>query len=109
MTFLYELKDGACPKSYGTACARLAGMPEAILAKAEHLAAQLEDASLPGSAGAVSLARDNRLQRDEGLARHLKELSRCLSSCSGTTADCAASASGLLKLQAEWKSCAMAS
>lgn len=84
-------------------------MPEAILDKAEHLAAQLEDASLPGSGGAVSSAQNNSLQRDEGLARHLKELGMCLSGCSGTTADCAASAFGLLRLQAEWKSSAMAS
>ena len=84
-------------------------MPEAILAKAEHLAAQLEDASLPGSGGDVSSARDNSLHLDEGLAQHLKEVSRCLSSCSGTAADCAAPALGLLRLQAKWKSSAMAS
>ena len=50
VTFLYELKEGACPKSYGTACARLAGMPESILARAEHLAAELEAATLPCAA-----------------------------------------------------------
>lgn len=47
MTFLYQLQDGACPKSYGTACARLAGMPDAILDRAEALAAQLETLGSP--------------------------------------------------------------
>ena len=56
VTFLYELKEGACPKSYGTACARLAGMPESILARAEHLAAELEAATLPHAAGSEQKA-----------------------------------------------------
>jgi DNA mismatch repair ATPase MutS len=47
VTFLYQLQDGACPKSYGTACARLAGMPDAILDRAEALAAQLETLGSP--------------------------------------------------------------
>jgi DNA mismatch repair ATPase MutS len=42
VTFLYQLMQGACPKSYGTSCARLAGMPECILARAEELATKLE-------------------------------------------------------------------
>ena len=58
VTFLYELKEGACPKSYGTACARLAGMPESILARAEHLAAELEAATLPRTADSVQKAKD---------------------------------------------------
>ena len=56
VTFLYELKEGACPKSYGTACARLAGMPESILARAEHLAAELEVATLPRAANSEQKA-----------------------------------------------------
>ncbi len=53
VTFLYQLQDGACPKSYGTACARLAGMPDAILDRAEALAAQLEASGSPTAAQAV--------------------------------------------------------
>ena len=57
VTFLYELKEGACPKSYGTACARLAGMPEAILARAEELAAALEHGT-PTAKGAEGVAEE---------------------------------------------------
>ena len=81
VTFLYELKEGACPKSYGTACARLAGMPESILARAEHLAAELEAATLPRAA--------NSEQRAGGVARGtparlpqtcMRDVIECLSS-----------------------------
>ena len=84
MTFLYELKEGACPKSYGTACARLAGMPESILARAEHLAAELEAATLPCAANAE--------QKAGGLAggapsclpqKCMRDMVDCLSSARG--------------------------
>ena len=86
MTFLYELKEGACPKSYGTACARLAGMPESILARAEHLAAELEVATLPCAA--------NSEQKAGGLARGaparlpqkcMRDVIKCLSSAHRAT------------------------
>ena len=86
VTFLYELKEGACPKSYGTACARLAGMPESILARAEHLAAELEDATLPRAATSE--------QKAGGLARWaparlpqqcMRDVIKCLSSAHPAT------------------------
>ena len=43
MTFLYKLVRGACPKSYGTNVARLAGLPEPVVARAAALAAELEE------------------------------------------------------------------
>lgn len=51
VTFLYQLVNGACPKSYGTACARLAGMPDAILDRAEALAAKLEQRTTRARSG----------------------------------------------------------
>ena len=78
MTFLYELREGACPKSYGTACARLAGMPEPILAKAEHLAAQLESACITG-AGSNTEKQSIGTQLSNMPTGLMKELSKCLS------------------------------
>ncbi len=43
VTFLYKLVEGACPKSYGTNVARLAGIPAGVVAKAAAFAAQLEE------------------------------------------------------------------
>ena len=82
VTFLYELKDGACPKSYGTACARLAGMPEPILAKAEHLAAQLDSFCLTGSDSKVK-RQSSGTQQGDAHAGIMKELSKCLGSSCG--------------------------
>ena len=42
VTFLYKLAEGACPKSYGTSVARLAGLPASLVARAAQLAQQLE-------------------------------------------------------------------
>lgn len=43
VTFLYNLTDGACPKSYGVNVARLAGLPDEVVRRATSFAAQLED------------------------------------------------------------------
>ena len=43
VTFLYKLVRGACPKSYGTNVARLAGLPEPVIARAAALAVELEE------------------------------------------------------------------
>ncbi|CAL8470971.1 g10513 [Coccomyxa elongata] len=69
VTFLYQLQEGACPKSYGTACARLAGMPDAILDRAEALAAQLESSSnlAQSSAAARQPGSDRRSPQTEGV------------------------------------------
>lgn len=101
VTFLYELKEGACPKSYGTACARLAGMPEPILATAERFAALLEAACLTGAASAVP-EQEGGAQQAGMPGDLLKDVSRCLSTGAST-----AGISDLLKLQARVK-CAVA-
>jgi DNA mismatch repair protein MutS len=48
VVFLHELQRGAASRSYGVACARLAGVPEPVLARARALLAELErGAALP--------------------------------------------------------------
>lgn len=42
VTFLYTLTDGACPKSYGTNVARLAGLPAELVMRASALSNTLE-------------------------------------------------------------------
>lgn len=42
ITFLYKLRKGACPKSYGMKVASLAGMPRQIVRHAEEVAAAME-------------------------------------------------------------------
>lgn len=41
--FLYKLKEGECPKSYGIMVARMAGIPECILATAQKVADSIEE------------------------------------------------------------------
>lgn len=43
ITFLYKLKPGRCPRSYGMNVARLAGIPDTIVQKAEIIAKRFED------------------------------------------------------------------
>ena len=42
VAFLYRLTEGACPKSYGTSVAHLAGLPASLVQQAARLAEQLE-------------------------------------------------------------------
>ena len=53
IVFLHKLQRGAASRSYGVACARLAGVPEPVLARARALLAELERGA-PGSVGARS-------------------------------------------------------
>ncbi|KAF0989083.1 hypothetical protein HZS_3826, partial [Henneguya salminicola] len=46
ITFLYKVKKGICPKSYGFHVARLAGMPENIVQRAINMAKIMERNSL---------------------------------------------------------------
>jgi DNA mismatch repair protein MutS len=43
ITFLYKVEEGPMDKSYGVNVARLAGLPEPVLARAEEILAHLED------------------------------------------------------------------
>jgi DNA mismatch repair protein MSH6 len=42
VTFLYKLAKGACPKSYGTNVARLAGLPERVIKRAAAISRERE-------------------------------------------------------------------
>jgi DNA mismatch repair protein MutS len=53
VVFLHKLQRGAASRSYGVACARLAGIPEPVLARARAILGDLEKgAALPGGAHA---------------------------------------------------------
>jgi DNA mismatch repair protein MutS len=56
--FLHKLQRGAASRSYGVACARLAGVPEPVVARARALLGELErGAALPSGAPASLRAR----------------------------------------------------
>ena len=55
ITFLYKLRPGACPKSYGMQVAELAGVPASVLAGARRAAAAMET-KLSGVFGAALTA-----------------------------------------------------
>jgi DNA mismatch repair protein MutS len=58
VVFLHKLQRGAASRSYGVACARLAGVPEPVLARARGLLAELErGAALPSGAPSTLRAR----------------------------------------------------
>lgn len=63
IVFLHAVEDGPASRSYGVACARLAGLPEGVLRRAEHLLAELEarrDAQQQSeSASQLALFADN--------------------------------------------------
>jgi DNA mismatch repair protein MutS len=67
IVFLHKLQRGAASRSYGVACARLAGLPELVLARAKSILDDLEGgATLPGGAHASMRAktRSGRVQLD---------------------------------------------
>src|SRR5579859_6518827 len=65
--FLHKLQRGAASRSYGVACARIAGLPELVLARARTILGDLEKgAALPGGAHASlrGRSRSGRAQLD---------------------------------------------
>src|SRR5208282_1324646 len=53
VVFLHKLQRGVASRSYGVACARLAGIPEPVLARARAILGDLEKGTaLPGGAHA---------------------------------------------------------
>ncbi len=58
IVFLHKLARGAASRSYGVACARLAGVPEGVLTRARAILAELESgAALPNGAPSSLRAR----------------------------------------------------
>lgn len=51
VTFLYKLSAGACPKSYGTNVARLAGLPQSVVDRAAAISEKREAALAAAAAG----------------------------------------------------------
>jgi len=65
VVFLHKLQRGAASRSYGVACARLAGVPEPVLARARALLGELERGeALPSGAYASLRSRAVRPQLD---------------------------------------------
>jgi DNA mismatch repair protein MSH6 len=60
ITFLYTLGEGACPKSFGINVARLAGLPEPLLADAKKISASFE-AELNGLENCPASAVSDRI------------------------------------------------
>ncbi len=63
--FLHKLQRGAASRSYGVACAKLAGLPEPVLARARAILSELERGAALPSGRASSLrarSRDGRPQ-----------------------------------------------
>ena len=58
VVFLHKLQHGAASRSYGVACAKLAGLPELVLGRARSILEDLEKgAALPGGAPALLRGR----------------------------------------------------
>jgi DNA mismatch repair protein MutS len=55
VVFLHKLQKGAASRSYGVACARLAGLPEVVLARARAILSDLEANGAPPTNGTPSL------------------------------------------------------
>ncbi|MGH7268822.1 MAG: MutS-related protein, partial [Polyangiaceae bacterium] len=59
--FLHKVQRGAASRSYGVACARLAGLPEIVLARARAMLAQLER----GNSSPAALASPKGAERPQ--------------------------------------------
>jgi len=58
VVFLHEVRPGAADRSYGVQVARLAGLPETVVARAKEVLEKLETAAREGSGAAAALAQD---------------------------------------------------
>jgi DNA mismatch repair protein MutS len=68
VVFLHKLQRGPASRSYGVACARLAGLPEIVLARARAMLAELErGAALPSGAPSSLRARSRAGKAQLGL------------------------------------------
>ncbi len=68
LVFFHKLQPGAASRSYGVACARLAGVPEPVLARARALLGDLERGSaLPGGHPSSLRAREKAARPQLGL------------------------------------------
>ena len=56
--FLHEVRDGAADRSYGVQVAKLAGLPEAVVARARDVLQALEEGERAGGANPRALIDD---------------------------------------------------
>ena len=73
ITFLYTLGEGVCPKSFGINVARMAEIPEGVLAKAERISTEFElemrNAETSPSTAKSLNARELQARMKEALAK----------------------------------------
>jgi DNA mismatch repair protein MutS len=84
VVFLHEVAKGAADRSYGVQVARLAGLPEAVVARAREVLTQLEEGETSGKAAklvddlplfSVAARRETTSQKpSDALARALDEI-----------------------------------
>src|SRR5204863_119480 len=91
IVFFHKVQRGAASRSYGVACARLAGLPEPVLARAKAILDDLETtASLPTGGS----SRSPRARRNDGqLGLFVAGKSASHSTSDVVTAEASASAS----------------
>jgi DNA mismatch repair protein MutS len=65
VVFLHKLQSGAASRSYGVACARLAGLPEVVLARARAMLGELERGAALPSGGPSSLRARSRAGKSQ--------------------------------------------
>jgi DNA mismatch repair protein MutS len=65
IVFLHKLVRGAASRSYGVACARLAGLPEPVLARAKAILDDLEHGATLPSGGRGAPRAETRSARDQ--------------------------------------------
>jgi DNA mismatch repair protein MutS len=65
VVFLHKLQKGAASRSYGVACARLAGLPVLVLARAQTILSDLESGATLSANGAPSPAAKTRAARPQ--------------------------------------------
>ncbi|GMH78533.1 hypothetical protein TL16_g07839 [Triparma laevis f. inornata] len=74
ITFLYQLGEGACPKSFGINVARLAGLPEGVLAIAEKRSANFQKEMEGGVEGVEAVVEKIKKAAEEGNVAELRSI-----------------------------------
>jgi DNA mismatch repair protein MSH6 len=90
VTFLYRFARGGCPKSYGLNVARLAQLPEEVIARAGERSAEFEEAlatAIGKSQGAEAAEAARGVGREEvSVVQVAEQANRLLSDAHGTAA-----------------------
>lgn len=102
VTFLYQLRGGSCPKSYGTNVARLAGLPASVVARAAQISQEKETKGHAADSLAARQQRAAEHMQTDALqleASKAAALAAALESCRG----CALGECTLDQLQVAWQ------